>query len=127
MEDEGGGEEGMGVELAPEQKSSFADILAMKGGSTFRSWCDSEHKLRPQGGHASSLGPGRAEAPATHARNRTKSGRPLPHEPPHKLTREHPDVLRRRASLCAPVTRGVRGDVPALASALAPASVPCGW
>ena len=83
MEDEGGREEGTGVELAPEQKSSFANILAMKGGSPFRSWCDSEHKLiRPGGGRASSLGPGRAEAPATHARNRTKSGRPLPHEPP---------------------------------------------
>ena len=85
MEDEGGREEGTGVELAPEQnKSSFADICGRsKGGSPFRSWCSGEHnKLRPQGGRASSLGPGRAEAPATHARNRTKSGRSLPHEPP---------------------------------------------
>ena len=102
-------------------------VVSLKGGSPLHSTVfGGEHKRRPRGGCASSLAPGRAEAPATHARNRTKSGRPLPHEHSHKLK-----VLRRRASLCAPETRGVatraRVDVPALIPALTPASVPRGW
>ena len=85
MEEEGEAEEGEGAALAPEQPPScpsFADIGGFKGGSPLRSWCGGQHKLRPRSGRASSLGPGRAEAPATHVRNRAKSGRPLPHEPP---------------------------------------------
>ena len=89
MEEEGGAEEGVCAALAPEQPPScpsFADRLAggaLIKGSPLRSWCKSEHKLRARGGRVSSgvpLGPGRAEAPATHARRRTKSVRP--HEAP---------------------------------------------
>ena len=83
MEEEGEAEEGGCAALAPEQPPSFADRLAggalINGGSPLRSWCNSEHKLRPRAGRVSSgvpLGPGRAEAPATHARRRTKSVRP---------------------------------------------------
>jgi len=87
VEEEGGAEEGVCAALASEQPPSFADRLAggalINGGSPLRSWCNSEHKLRARGGRVSSgvpLGPGRAEAPATHARRRTKSVRP--HEAP---------------------------------------------
>ena len=86
MEEKGDAEEGGCAALAPEHLPScpsFADRLAggalINGGSPLRSWCSSEHKLRPRAGRVSSgvpLGPGRAEAPATHARRRTKSVRP---------------------------------------------------
>jgi hypothetical protein len=79
--EEGEEEEGGGAALAPEQPSSFmffADgligVVLIKDGSPLRSWCSPEHKLKPRCGVSSgvALRPGRAEAPATHARRRTK-------------------------------------------------------